>query len=321
MTQARRKLVPPKQAGSYHCVSRCVRRAWLCGEDHVTGRNFEHRKPLVERRILALGKIFAVGIYAYAVMSNHLHVVLTVQPDQANQWSREEVAQRWLELFPATKAERAQERRAELLANPERLELCRERLADLSWFMRCLNEYLARLFNREDDCTGRFWEGRFSCQALLNHKALLAAMAYVDLNPIRAKAASNIPMSRHTAVRKRFKAVEKNLSLADLKLKPIVGCVSPSFPEISERQYLELIDWTGRQWHPGKRGVISASEPSALQRLGLDPDHWTRKVRGIGSMYWRVIGTVDEMLDKAKHLKQRWLRGIRFARSLVNNFG
>jgi len=58
--------------------------------------DFSHRKDIVKRRILALGNLFSVGIYAYAVMSNHVHVVLTVQPDQANQWSTDEVVERWL---------------------------------------------------------------------------------------------------------------------------------------------------------------------------------------------------------------------------------
>ena len=121
MTQARALLVPPRQAGHYHCVTRCVRRAWLCGQDKLTRRDFSHRKDIVERRILALGNLFSVGIYAYAVMSNHVHVVLTVQPDQANQWSTDEVVERWLRLFPSGKEKRMKERRAAMLADPARM--------------------------------------------------------------------------------------------------------------------------------------------------------------------------------------------------------
>jgi len=121
MTQARALLVPPRQAGHYHCVTRCVRRAWLCGEDKLTRRDFSHRKDIVERRILGLGGLFSVGIYAYAVMSNHVHVVLTVQPDQANQWSADEVVERWLRLFPSRQEKRMKERRAAMLADPARM--------------------------------------------------------------------------------------------------------------------------------------------------------------------------------------------------------
>ena len=95
MTYPRRTLFEPGQGGAYHCVSRCVRRAWLCGIDSYTGKSFEHRKPIVEARIQKLGEIFAVGIHTYAVMSNHLHIVLRVAPR-----SDEELALRWLALYP-----------------------------------------------------------------------------------------------------------------------------------------------------------------------------------------------------------------------------
>ena len=70
MTQPRSQLVDPTQAGTFHCVNRCVRRSWLWGLDKYLGKSFEHRKSWVEARILELGNIFACGIHAWAVMSN-----------------------------------------------------------------------------------------------------------------------------------------------------------------------------------------------------------------------------------------------------------
>lgn len=316
MTQARSLLVTPGKAGHFHCVSRCVRRAWLCGRDPLTGRSFEHRKAIVERRILALGNVFAVGIYSYAVMSNHLHVVLSVLPDRARDWSNAEVAERWLTLYPASDEATQDLRRAALLADTAALQVRRSRLCDLSWFMAKLNEYLAKRFNVEDKCAGRFWESRFKCQALLNEKALLAAMAYVDLNPIRAGIASNVATSKHTSVRRRYQAVDKDQSKAVLPVAPIAGYAAATFPKISAVEYIALVDWTGRQWHPTKHGKIKLEEPTALRRLGLDATHWTHKVRGVGNAYWRVIGTVEEVLAKAKELEQNWVHGIRYARWL-----
>jgi len=166
MASPRSQLVDPEAPGFYQCISRCVRRAFLCGEDALTGRSFEHRKQWVEDRLLELAEVFAVGVYAYAVMSNHLHVVVYVDPSATLAWSPDEVAQRWVRLTPVRVDgeidEAACETRAAALAgNAERTAVLRERLGNLSWFMRFLNEPIARRANREDGCTGYFWEARF----------------------------------------------------------------------------------------------------------------------------------------------------------------
>jgi REP element-mobilizing transposase RayT len=160
----RSQLIDSTEPGYFHCVSRCVRRAFLCGVDSLSGSNFEHRKAWVEDRLMELAECFAVGIYAYAVMSNHLHVVVLVDPDVAGSWSAEEVARRWVRLFPVREQGGVDKEacclRAQVLAgDATRIAELRARLASISWFMRCLSEPIARRANREDNCTGRFWEG------------------------------------------------------------------------------------------------------------------------------------------------------------------
>jgi hypothetical protein len=97
---------------------------------------------------------------------------------------------------------------------------------------------------------------------------------------------------------------------------PLVGVRSFNVPHLTEGDYLELVDFTGRHWHAGKRGKIEACEPKALTKLGLDKQHWTTRVKGIGSGYWRVVGEVEELIDKAKELAQRTLFGMGLARIL-----
>ncbi len=162
MTTARSLLVDSESPGFYHCISRCVRRAWLCGIDPYYGKSYEHRREWVEGRQIDLADIFAVGIYAYAVMSNHVHGVLRIDPGAAATWSAEDVASRWVRLFPATvdgevDSIACRTKEQNLLGNAERLEICRQRLGSLAWFLRSLNEPIARRDNRENGCNGRFW--------------------------------------------------------------------------------------------------------------------------------------------------------------------
>jgi len=80
MTTARCNLMPPGQCGTFHIVARCVRRIFLWGFDSYSNQNYDHRKPWVEQRILLLSDAFAVSLLSYAVMSNHLHLVIASQP-------------------------------------------------------------------------------------------------------------------------------------------------------------------------------------------------------------------------------------------------
>jgi REP element-mobilizing transposase RayT len=225
MTVARAQLVSPDTEGFYHCIQRCVRRAFLCGDDRYCGRSFEHRKTWIEDRLRHLGRCFAVAIHAYAVMSNHLHVVVQIDPSVAARWSDDELAARWIRLFPPREeAEEAIDlKRRHLLADPSRLNSVRSRLGSLSWFMRCLAEPIARRANREDECKGRFWEGRYKCQVLCDERALLAAMAYVDLNPIRAGITERLDASAHTSVRERVEASRATPEALTAPLRPIIG--------------------------------------------------------------------------------------------------
>jgi REP element-mobilizing transposase RayT len=160
---------------------------------------------------------FAVEVLAYAVMSNHSHFVLWLRPSVAAGWSAEEVARRWLSVFGKRVDGPTEQDIVQAVANAERIELWRGRLGDVSWFMRCLNEWLARKANAEDECTGRFWEGRFTSQLLEDEGALLACMAYVDLNPVRARMAGSLEESRLTSIHDRICGRAARLKVGNLK--------------------------------------------------------------------------------------------------------
>ena len=311
MPKARKHLVCLDSTPYYHIVSRCVRRAFLCGKDWYTGKSFEHRRGWIESRVRRLATLFSVEIGAYAVMSNHYHLVVKLVPDEAKVWTDDEVLERWTALFRGPILVQRY-RQNEDLSPAERdtiasiARVYRSRLASLSWFMKCLNEPIARRANAEDKCTGHFWEARFHSQPLRSERALLAAMAYVDLNPVRAGIAKTPETSAYTSLRARLRQTYcggKRLQKLDRPLmrfsNEAVGHrrrnqQAETLP-IRQRDYLVLVDMAGRVAMRGKCGRIDPSVKPILERLGLSPDEWVRSC----TQFRRVLRDGDLLLKKS----------------------
>jgi REP element-mobilizing transposase RayT len=308
MTRPRNELISVQDTPYYHVVSRCVRRSFLCGVDHSTGKDYEHRRQWIEDRIRILSSLFSIDICAYAVMSNHLHIVLKLCPIQAQSWSNTEVVTRWLSLFKGPlliQQWHAGETlcKAQHDAVNDMIEIYRTRLASLSWFMKCLNEPIARQANQEDKCTGHFWESRYKSQALLTEEALLSCMAYVDLNPIRADMAATPEESNHTSIKERIKpqfdltsAIESQKALLSLQhfqypVKPLAqfeGYIRNEEQQgilFSLKDYLTLVDMTGRILRDDKRGAISAHLPPILERLEINQEEWLNNATQFEMLY------------------------------------
>ena len=328
MTLPRSSLVSLASTPYYHCIGRCVRRAFLCGQDQFSGRSFEHRRGWIVERLAVLSSVFAVDVAAYAVMSNHYHVVVRIDSDKAASWCMDEVLARWKQLFaghPMVQRYLANPdmSSAELDKVKEFVELYRARLCDLSWFMRCLNEYIARMANEEDDCSGRFWEGRFKSQALLDEAALIACMAYVDLNPIRAAMAETPEASNYTSIQQRINEVKASAPVETEDLEVVIPrlMVFAGKLDCDEglpcglKDYLELVDWSGRAIHPHKHGKIADQQPKILQRLQIEPAALLRFLSR-KDRFHHVIGSKTSIREAAIKLRKRFLQGIAAAERL-----
>jgi hypothetical protein len=305
------------------------------------------------------------------------------------------------------------------------VEQLRLRLSNPSWLMRFLTESLARVANREDKTTGRFWEGRFKMQRLLDEWAVAACLVYVDLNPIRAGITTQLSESQHTSMFERLAGVVhafgktltaqqrrdsgleedsdggpttsatdrgegtkesgpvhktdantlarettvdrqaptmattatahpnqvdyRSLSqgsssqvteaarhaafegrgswLAPLEIteqalrQPVpatrtsnLGCLNMTFT-----QYLELLEWTGRQIAKGKVGQIPAEQPSFLQQLGIEGEGWLKLVGSFTDKRGRLrraIGRPAALQAEAAKRGQKWIQGIALSREI-----
>ncbi len=304
MTVARNQLVDVNVTRYYHCISRCTRKARLLGEGS------EHRKQWIEDRLQTLADAFAVSVCGFAVMDNHLHVLVRLDPDAANDWSAEDIVRRWLLAYPPKSAngqvlEVTQAWIKDLASDEQRVDVLRSRLSNLGWFMKALKEPLARMANKEDDCKGAFWEPRFKSIAILDDEALLATCAYIDLNPVAAGLAATPETSRHTSVHQRVEhaaaqgklkelkaaasgsvagsraagAVEEDLWLCPIEDRRREGSQREGLLEgFSLGSYLLLVDYTSRLCRQGKARV-SPEVASILDRLGTSAEVWGHRIR------------------------------------------
>lgn len=325
MARARNSLIDLDVTPFYHVISRCVRRAFLCGEDKYSGKNYNHRRQWVLDKLQSLTDIFAINIAAYAIMSNHYHLVLRVDRECALTWSDDVVIERWYQLHkghPVVDRYRKGEisDKASLAKVAEVVAVWRLRLYDISWFMRHLNESIARAANKEDNCKGRYWEGRYYSQALLDEKALLSCMMYVDLNPVRAGMAKNLKDSDFTSIQARILSYKqdlkantkrnKSLPKQPTKLLPFGSSKQPLAIPFTLYDYFELADWSARQIVPNKRGYVDDSQPKLLESLGIASDDWIEIVNHFRRQYGNFAGSRERLRQCANEHRHCWYKGV-----------
>lgn len=315
MTMARSQLVDVGVTRYYHCISRCVRQAMLCGQ------GCEHRKTWIEERLQRLTENFALSVCGYAVMDNHLHVLIRLDPARTEEWDAGEVARRWIGVYPPRKLDLENPKGVsawveQIARDKKKVQQLRGRLSNLGWFMKALKEPLARMANKEDNCKGTFWESRYKSIAILDEEALLAICAYIDLNPLAAGMAATPETSRHTSIRQRVEHARQLGKLDSLKgaaKNSVSGSKAAGRLEenhwlcpLDDRRgkdssregmlenfslgsYLLLVDYTSRLCRAGK-ARISPDVAGILDRIGTTSEFWEAQLKSLFSK-GRLMGS------------------------------
>lgn len=347
----RSEQVDQSVVGTYHCISRCVRRASLLS----AGKQIlPARKPWIESRLRHLVSIFAVELDTFTLMDNHMHLVLTIRPDIVAGWSDEEVAKRWLTyLPPVTRGVRrtaTEEDIRKLQRDPAKIAKCRLRLCELGEFHKALKQPLARLVNIQENVTGHFWEGRYRSRRVLDLAALLSTMAYVDLNPVRASIARTPEQSPFTGMYHRASARDHVLRRMSRRERARLqtaakrldgwrrGCVAfpsepvPSFltpiAHTEERrglfgdmtldEYLVVVDRIGREVRRNqqdRRGRIPHDLAPILERIEVDGKSFLAQMASTAKWFGSVIGLEASCaLESARVGRTRVVSALRLDR-------
>lgn len=305
----------------YHCISNCVRRAYLCGEDSLTGRNYNHRKDWVRDRLIFLTEVFSIDVLAYALMDTHAHTMLRTRPDLRDSLDDKQILERWQKLYPLRSPNDEQEKKMineTRLLDKKYMDKLRKRLTSISWFMKSLNEYIARKANKEDECKGRFWEGRFKCQLLADETALVTCSVYVDLNPIRAKMASTPEESEFTSIKERIDSIKEQKLASSVEPKLWISPIENNedkkgYLPFSLIEYINLVDQTGREIRKDKRGAIPSNLAPILERIGINSKSWIETSCSFGKWFGTIVGNQKSLNAHAKRISRKWLKGKRTA--------
>lgn len=350
---SRREVVRPEEVGVYHCWSRCVRRAFLCGLDPLTKIDFSDRRDWIVDFEEELAALFGIEVGFHGELANHIHLVIRNRPDVVDTWSDEEVARRWLTITRLVKSkdgvpvEISQGQIRLEVSDPERVAVLRVRLADPSCFMGALEEHIARRANLEEGVSGHFWEDRYGCRRLESDAAILTAGLYIDLNQIRAGEAETPETSTHTSAHQRI--LTRLMRDAAREAGKEVAEIFPSAPDgwmceltlqaehistseasrvsvtgrrasdkgllpVTIDQYLTLLDTVGRTLGAGKLGAIPAELAPILERLEVQVDRWYDTVAHFHERFGRVVGSSAQLLESARAMGRRWLGGLRHCR-------
>ena len=168
-----------------HVVTRTAGQEILFGDDE---------RECFRKILFKQLKFSGLRALAWCLMGNHLHLLLAL-PDKEkalDDWSEDDFIAR-LSVFRDETSTRLTLGDVEMFRRnghadgvAEIAARVRERLFNLSVFMKELKQRMTLAYNFGHGRSGTLWEGRFKCALVEGADALRAVAAYIDLNPVRA---------------------------------------------------------------------------------------------------------------------------------------
>ncbi len=343
----RNQVFDPFSVGTYHVFNRTTRKLHLMGVDSASGKDLSHRKKLVVDKLRGLSRYFCIDVFAYAVLSNHFHLVIRNRPDSVEKLSDAEVALRWLTICSADRNEAGEplppteSQINAALSNAEKIAVWRLRLSNPSWLMKMACQFIATRCNKEDECSGKFFAERFKMVALLDEAAVIACMAYVDLNPIRAGIAGDFEEYETVSIRERLETLDgtkvtpeqwlvRMPSQQELRQRTAevvtdrssqggtcIGSVkrsaSPESPigiEMSIEDYIEMLYWLAIKCRPRLAQSLRTSDVAEqlLVNRKLDPSKFADSVRNFRQHFFTAAGGTESVARETRRRAQRWTK-------------
>ncbi len=316
----RSALLPPEGVSSeHHVISRCSRELHLLGGGGgaETGEPDDLRKELLLAQLEKLVEQMAVVVIAFAIMENHVHLVLRIRVELAAGWSAEEVVRRWLALHPLRDGyhrprSAEEDELAALAADGAWVEATRKKLMSLSEFMKTFKQHATLQLNRLEGVGGPAWQGRFKSVPINDVEQLVATMIYVDLNPFAAGECETPEDGRYTSLCGRLGRDEPAAATAPASAErggeASANPDGTQLPSLPRRRacgaWLPPMDETAdAQWKRGGRPLADGSALAAAREGCV--------TAGLSlGVYLRLLDAVARKLREGKHRLRAGTRGI-----------
>ena len=117
--------------------------------------------------------LYLVEILGFCLMGNHFHILVKVFPE--HKFTDEDIQTRYEEFYGD-----------DAIFVSGWIPSLREKLSNLSEFVREIKVGFARFYNKRHNRRGYFWGDRFKSVIVENGETLINCLAYIDLNPLRA---------------------------------------------------------------------------------------------------------------------------------------